>query len=114
LPELDPLVEVELGDLKKVGKDLAEIVSKKLGGDVQVKGKLLIVPDAVNGKHYGVKDVKLIMKHAIHQLGMSNEYRVLAEHHQVRIVKVEEKTRYAERGGTAPPPSQSLPYFFPG
>jgi hypothetical protein len=108
------LVEVELGDLKKVGKDIAEVVNKKLGTDVQVKGKLLLVPDTVNGKHYGVKDVKLIMKHALHQLGMTKEYRVLAEHHQVRIVKIEEKAHYAEREGGAPPPSQSLPYFFPG
>jgi hypothetical protein len=108
------LVEVELGDLKKVGEDIADVVSRKLGGEVQLKGKLLLIPDTVNGKHYGVKDVKLIMKHALHQLGMSGEYRVLAEHHQVRIVKVEEKARYAEREGVAPPPSQSLPYFFPG
>jgi hypothetical protein len=108
------LVEVELGDLKKVSKDIAEVVNRKLGTEVQVKGKILFIPDTVNGKHYGVKDVKLIMKHALHQLGMANEYRVLAEHHQVRIVKVEEKTHYAERAGAAPPPSQSLPYFFPG
>jgi hypothetical protein len=108
------LVEVELGDLKKVGNDIADVVSRKLGGEVQLKGKLLLIPDTVNGKHYGVKDVKLIVKHALHQLGMSDEYRVLAEHHQVRIVKVEEKARHAEREGVAPPPSQSLPYFFPG
>jgi len=109
------LVQVELGDLKKVGDDIADVVSKKLGGaELQLKGKLLLIPDTVNGKHYGVKDVKLIMKHALHQLGMSDEYRVLAEHHQVRIVKVEEKVRYGERKGVAPPPSQSLPYFFPG
>ena len=108
------MVEVELGDLKKVSKEIAEILSTRLGEEVQVKGKLILVPDTIKGKHYGVKDVKLIMKHALHQLGMSGEYRVLAEHHQVRIVKVEEKTRYAEREGAAPPPSQSLPYFFPG
>jgi len=108
------LVEVELGDLKKVSKEIAEILRTRLGEEVQVKGKLILIPDTIKGKHYGVKDVKLIMKHALHQLGMSEEYRVLAEHHQVRIVKVEEKTRYAERQGAAPPPSQSLPYFFPG
>ena len=108
------LVEVELGDLKKVSKDIAEVVTRKLGAEVQVKGKILLIPDTVNGKHYGVKDVKLIMKHALHQLGMAEEYRVLAEHHQVRIVKIEEKAHFAERQGTAPPPSQSLPYFFPG
>ena len=108
------MVEVELGDLKKVSKDIAEILRTRLGEEVQVKGKLILIPDTIKGKHYGVKDVKLIMKHALHQLGMSEEYRVLAEYHQVRIVKVEEKTRYAERQGAAPPPSQSLPYFFPG
>ncbi len=108
------MVEVELGDLKKVSKDIAEVVNKKLGAEVQVKGKILLVPDTVNGKHYGVKDVKLIMKHALHQLGMADEYRVLSEHHQVRIVKVEQKAHYAEREGRAPPPAQSLPYFFPG
>jgi len=108
------LVEVELGDLKKVSKEIAEVVNKKLGAEVQVKGRLLLIPDTINGKHYGVKDVKLVMKHALHQLHMADEYRVLAEHHQVRIVKVEEKAHYAERQGTAPPPGQSLPYFFPG
>jgi hypothetical protein len=108
------LVDVELGDLKKVGKEIAEILGDRLKTEVPVKGKLLLVPDTVNGKHYGVKDVKLLVKHALHQLGISEEYRVLAEHHQVRIVKAEEKTHYVERKGTAPPPAQSLPYFFPG
>jgi len=108
------LVEVDLGDLKKISKDIAEVVNRKLGSEVQVKGKLLLIPDTVNGKHVGVKDVKLIMKHALHQLGMVSDYRVLAEHHQVRIIKVEVKEHYEERGGRAPPPSKSLPYFFPG
>jgi hypothetical protein len=108
------LVEVELGDLKKVGKDIAEILGKRLKTEVQVKGKMLLIPDAVNGRSCGVKDVKLHVKHALHQLGLSEQYRVLTEHHLVRIVKIEEKARYAEREGTAPPPSQSLPYFFPG
>jgi hypothetical protein len=107
------LVEVELGDLKKVGKDIAEILDKRLKAQVEVKGKSLIVPDTVNGKHYGVKDTKLHVKHALHQLGLSEEYRVLIEHHKIRIVKVEEKVKYAEREGAAPPPAQSLPYFFP-
>ncbi len=88
------MVEVELGDLKKVGKDIAEILDKRLKAQVEVKGKSLIVPDTVNGKHYGVKDMKLHVKHALHQLGLSEEYRVLAEHHKIRIVKVEEKVKY--------------------
>ena len=109
------MVEVELGDLKKIGKDIAEILDKRLKTEVQVKGKMLLIPDTINGRSCGVKDVKLHVKHALHQLGLTDRYRVLTEHHLVRIVKVEEKSRYAEREGvTAPPPSQSLPYFFPG
>jgi hypothetical protein len=108
------LVEVELGDLKKVGKEIAEVLGKRLKTEVQVKGKRLLIPDAVNGRTCGVKDVKLHVKHALHQLGLSEQYRVLTEHHLVHIVKVEEKARYEGREGAAPPPSQSLPYFFPG
>ncbi|HUK28045.1 MAG TPA: hypothetical protein VLV31_06450 [Candidatus Acidoferrales bacterium] len=108
------MVEVELGDLKKMSKEIAEVLGERLKTDVQVKGKVLIVPDTVNGKHYGVKDMKLHMKHALHQLKLSDDYRVLAEHHQIRIVKIEEKERPAVRRSEAPPPSQSLPYFFPG
>ena len=107
------MVEIELGDLKKVGKDIAETLEQRLKIEVEVKGKSLIVPDTANGKHYGVKDLKLHVKHALHQLGLSEEYRVLAEHHKIRIVKIEEKARYAGREGTAPRPAQSLPYFFP-
>jgi hypothetical protein len=107
------LIEVELGELKKVGKEIAESLGQRLKADVSQKGKLLIVPDEGNGSRIGVKDVKLQVKHVLHQLGFSEEYRVLAEHHVVRIEKVKEKVRYEERKGTAPPPSQSLPYFFP-
>ena len=97
-----------------MGKEIAEALSERLKVEVQVKGKVLLVPDMVDGKHFGVKDVKLHMKHALHHLGLTEDYRVLAEHHQVRIVKVEEKTKHAQQRSEAPPPSQSLPYFFPG
>ncbi len=107
------MIEVELGDLKKVGKDIAELLEQRLKAEVTVKGKMLLVPDTVNGKRIGVKDLKLHVKHALHQLGFSEEYRALAEHHRIRIVRIEEKLRSLEREGSAPPPSQSLPYFFP-
>ena len=102
-----------MGDLKKVGKELAESLGQRLKIEVSLKGKLLIVPDAEGGSKFGVKDVKLQVKHVLHQLGFSEEYRVLAEHHMVRIVKVGEKYRPSEREGNVAPPSQSLPYFFP-
>jgi hypothetical protein len=107
------LIEVELGELKKVGKEIAQSLGERLKADVSQKGKLLMVPDAANGNSIGVKDVKLQVKHVLHQLGFSSEYRVLAEHHVVRIEKVKEKVRYEQRKVSAPPPSQSLPYFFP-
>lgn len=107
------MIEIELGDLKKVGREVAESLGVRLKVDVSQKGKLLIVDDSKVGGRLGVKDVKLQVKHVLHQLGFHEEYRVLAEHHIVRIVKVEEKVRYAERKGTAPPPSKSLPYLFP-
>lgn len=103
-----------MGDLKKVGKEIAESLGQRLKTDVSMKGKLLIVPDTTSRSKLGVKEVKLQVKHVLHQLGFSEEYRVLTEHHTVRIVKVGEKYRPIERKGTAPSPSQSLPYFFPG
>jgi hypothetical protein len=107
------LTEVELNDLKRVGKDIAGLLEQRLKAAVDVKGKVLIVPDTVNGRKVGVKDLKVHVKHALHSLGLSEEYRVLAEHHKVRIVKVEEKVRYVGKEGTPPAAAKSLPYFFP-
>jgi hypothetical protein len=109
------MIEVELGDLKKVGKEIAESLSERLKTEVSQKGKVLEVADTTGGRTLGVKDVKTHVKHVLHQLGFSEDYRVLTEHHTVRIVKSEEKDRHHfERKGAAPPPAQSLPYFFPG
>jgi len=109
------MIEVELGELKKVGKEIAESLSQRLKTEVSHKGKVLEVPDTIGGRTIGVKDLKTQVKHVLHQLGFSDDYRVLTEHHIVRIVKSEEKGRpHMERKGTAPPPAQSLPYFFPG
>jgi hypothetical protein len=107
------LIEVELGDLKKVGKDLSEILGQRMKIEITVKGGTLILNDSANYQ-VNMKDAKLQMKHALHQLKLSEEYRVLSEHHKIRLVKVEEKSHYAERRGAVPPPSKSLPYFFPG
>jgi hypothetical protein len=108
------LVEVELGDLKKLSKDISEQLGQRLRSEVTVKGHSLIVPDDVKGHHIGVKDVKLHMKHVLHNLGLLDDYRVLADHQTIRIVKVAEKRHHVEEKGTAPAPAQSLPYFFPG
>ena len=105
---------MELGELKKVGKEFAESLGDRLKIEVALKGKVLIVPDTGAENKLNVKDVKQQVKHVLHQLGFSDEYRVLEEHHTVRIVKVAEKYRPVERKGGAPAPSKSLPYFFPG
>jgi hypothetical protein len=107
------LIEVELGDLKKVGRDISELLGQKLKRGVTVKGDMLIVPDTDN-QRFGMKDVKMQVKHALYRLGLSDEYRVLSEHHRIRIVRVKEKPKpRIARKGSAPPPSQSLPYLFP-
>ena len=108
------MTEVELGDLKKVGNDIADLLGQRLKAEITLKGKSLFVPETINGKHFGVKDLKLQVKHVLHHMHLSDDYRVLAEHQKVRIVRVEEKAKHAEREGTAPPPAQSMPYFFPG
>ncbi len=108
------LAEVDLGDLKKVGKDVAELLSQRLRAQVMLKGKTLIVPDTVDGKRVGVKDLKLQVKHVLHSLHLSEDYRVLAERHRIRIVRVAEKVRHVGKEGTTPPAAQTLPYFFPG
>ena len=102
-----------MGDLKKVGKEIAESLCQRLKTDVSQKGKVLVVADTGRGGRLGVKDVKLQVKHVLHQLKYSEDYRVLAEQHRVRIVKLEEKARHVEEKRSAPPPAQSLPYFLP-
>jgi hypothetical protein len=104
------LIEVELNDLKKIAKDLAEILEQRLKTEVTVKGGKL----TLNNEQVGVKDAKLQVKHALHQLRLSEEYRVLAEHHRIRIVRVAQRSHYVGKEGAAPPPAQSMPYFFPG
>jgi hypothetical protein len=108
------LIQVELGDLKKVGKEIAESLGRRLKTEVELKGKMIVVPDASGGAKIGVKDVKMQLKHVLHHLSLSEEYRVLSEEHRIRIVRIEEKVRRAQQKGTPPPASESLPYFFPG
>jgi hypothetical protein len=108
------MIEVDLGELKKTGKDFAEILRQRLKTEVAVKGGTLTLSDRADGS-LSMKDAKLQVKHALHHLGLSEDYRVLSEHHRIRLVRVEEKREHhVGREGGAPPPSQSLPYFFPG
>ena len=107
------LIQIELGELKKIGRDLAEIIKQRLGTEITIKGSILTISDPTNG-HVSMKDAKFQVKHALHQLKLSEDYRVLSERHIIHLVRVEEKkTHYVERG-EAPAPSRSLPYFFPG
>ena len=107
------MVDIELADLKKVGKDIAEFLSERLKTEVAVRGNILVVSDEADGKYLGAKDVKLQLKHTLHHLGLSGEYKVLAEHHKIRIVEIHEKPHYIEHEGTPPTSSQTLPYLFP-
>lgn len=103
-----------MNDLKKVGKDISELLVQRLKREVTVKSDRLIIPETAKGQRFGVKDVKTQVKRAWHHLGLSDKYGVLAEHRRICIVRVKEKLKpHTERKGSAPPPSQSLPYFFP-
>jgi len=107
------LIQIELGELKKMGRDLAEIIKQRLRTEITLKGSILSINDPANG-HLSMKDVKLQVKHALHQLKLSDDYRVISEHRVIHLVRIEEKkTHYVERS-EAPAPSRSLPYFFPG
>ena len=106
------LIEVELGDIKKVEKEFADLLRQKLKTDVTMKGGKLFL-DQTDG-HLSPKDAKLQVKHALRHLGLAEGYRVLSEHHIIRIEKlVEKKRRKFRKEGEAPAPSQSMPYFFP-
>jgi hypothetical protein len=106
------LIEIELGDLKKVEKELADLLRQRLKTDVTVKGGKLLL-DQTDG-HVSPKDAKLQVKHALRHLGLEEGYRVLSEHHIIRIEKLAEKKKHkVEKQGELPAPARSLPYFFP-
>lgn len=105
-------IEVDMGDLKEVGKELARVLGERLRTDVEIDRSRLMLRQSPS-KHLRLKDVKMQLKHALHQLGFSNGYRVLSENNMIRIVAVEKKRRHMQREGLAPSPSQSLPYLFP-
>jgi len=107
------LIEVELGDLKKMGGEISRLLEEKLRAKVAVKGSKLIVPEDKNHPQPQVKEVKMEVKRVPHHLGLS-QHRVLEEHHRILIVRLKEKPKLrTEKKGLPLPPSQSLPYLFP-
>jgi hypothetical protein len=109
------LIEVELGDLKKMRTEISRLLGEKLRTEVAVKGSKLIVSEDKNHPQprVRVKEVKMEVKHVLHHLGLS-QHRVLEEHHRILIVRVKQKRKlHTENKGLPLPPSQSLPYLFP-
>jgi hypothetical protein len=106
------LIEVELDGVKKVEKELADLLRQRLKTDVTMKGGKLFLDQT--GGHVSPKDAKLQVKHALRHLGLAEGYRVLSEHHIILIEKlVEKKRRKFEKERETPAPSQTMPYFFP-
>jgi hypothetical protein len=105
-------IEVELGELKEVGKEFARLLQERLKTDVQMNGNTLILCE-LPSENLRLKDAKLAAKHVLHHLGFSHSYRVLSEHNVIRIIRVKEKRRHVGKEGMPPAPSQSLPYLFP-
>ena len=107
------LIEVELGDLKKMRGEISRLLGEKLRTEVAMKGSMLIVSEDKNHSQPRVKEVKMEVKRVLHHLGLS-QHRVLEEHHRILIVRLKEKPKvHTEKKGTTLPPSQSLPYLFP-
>jgi hypothetical protein len=108
------LIEIELSDLRKFSDEVSTLLREKLSVEVTSKGDILMVPETANGQRFSIKDVKMQMKRVLHHLGLSHQYRVLEEHHKIRIVKVKESPKHpTKQKGSPAPPSQTLPYLFP-
>ena len=86
------MIEVELDEVKKVEKELADLLRQRLKTDVTTKGGKLLL-DQTDG-HVSPKDAKLQVEHALHHLGLAEGYRVLSEHHVIRIEKLAEKKKH--------------------
>src|SRR5208337_5693551 len=85
------LIEIELGGIK-AEKELADLLRQRLKTDVTVKGGKLVL-DQTDGQ-VSPKDAKLQVEHALHHLGLAEGYRVLSEHHVIRIEKLAEKKKH--------------------
>ena len=106
------MIEVEVGDLKRIEKELADLLRQRLKADVKINGSKLTLDDS-NGR-LNHKDAEHQVEHALHHLGLGDEYRVHSQHELILIVKKAKKTKYVEKKGTTPSPNQTMPYFFPG
>lgn len=84
------LIEIELGDIKPE-KELADLLRQRLKTDVTVKGGKLVL-DQTDGQ-VSPKDAKQQVEHALRHLGLEEGYRVLSEHHIIRIEKLTEKKK---------------------
>ena len=108
------MIEVELRDLRKYSDDISALLREKLRTEVTSNGGILLVSETADGQRFCVKDVKMQVKHVLHHLGLSRHYRVLKEHHRIRIVKIKENSKQpTKQKGSSAPPSQTLPYLFP-
>ncbi len=85
------LIEVELGDLKKSEKEIADLLRQRLKTDVTAKGGKLLLNQT--DEHVSPKDAKLQVEHALHHLGLGEGHRVLSEHHIIRIERLAEKKK---------------------
>ena len=90
------LIEVELGDLKKMGGEISRLLEIKLRTEVAVKGSKLIVSEDKNDPQPRVKEVKMEVKRVLHHLGLSH-YRPVEEHHRILIVRLKEKPKLPHR-----------------
>lgn len=108
------MIEVDLSDLEKRGKEISQLLEEKLRTGITVKGRRLILLEKEDTRRFSIKEVKSQLKNVLHSLGFSDRYRILVDRQKIRIVKKLEKSRLpVQRKGTVPSAPRTLPYFFP-
>lgn len=91
-------------------QDLAEFLESQLRCKSSTsRGVITVDADLKSSR------VKELLKRFLHRSGYKG-YKVISNKDAIRIKKIKEGSREKrkKKGSYAPPPSSSLPYFFPG
>ncbi len=98
---------VELKELRGETGLAARYLRSKLGGPIGVKGSTLTISEAKP------HEVKLLLNKFIHQRGLVN-FRVVAPTiGLLEVHRFRERAEKYEPEGNPPPPSATMPYYFP-
>jgi hypothetical protein len=75
-PEGEPLISIELGDLKDSGDELVSFLASRCGAEVRREGSSLGIY-SMRRRVGGVRLVRTYLKKFLHQKGLRREMRVM-------------------------------------